>query len=477
MSAEDSFVRAKGEEGSEEDLGTCFQDCNLIASTFEKACHYDASEPAVYAPMMRQIESIRSFSGSAQLFLNSYIQTPVSKSDTESQFEAMTSDLKSTGTQNVEIPSMTSFGPQIGAFLSDTFGKDLMNWVKDCIPCTDRILSLIEVFPHPDLLSALKADVMFKAELFADMTSLLKNIDIYGDYCELMKLLSFMCIPDLQRLIALLMSLILFEAPKLDLQINILMALIAPIFAPILAGITAMLDQFALMVLSPIDCIIDNINFQLKKIYMQMDPKNPLEEMKNGIAELNNSIIEGKEAIQEKLDYYIEQVKKLLGEANFGASAYLKVSFKKLKLIRLISFIAAIITSLSKGQLACTREGRSPSLTELDNFFNNFFGDNSNFRVTVDPNGNLSIDEALPEYNDIYQQDVAGVIGQSAEINNLIQAGSTSDFYKSFTQQIEGIQKSLSSAVKVNIPCRIETTPEDSSKIESWIAELSKTGL
>ena len=238
-----------------DELKTCLEDCTLICNTFEKSAHADPKEEAVFATIARELETTRSFANNIQKIVQSYIQTPVSSTTTQqdaiTQFETLTGDTTNIGTKEFDGGQLTdlSIGDTKLSVPDSTFGSDLQDWARDCIPCGDRLLSLVEVFPSLDFIAALRADILARLDIINDVIGMLNNFNIYSDYCELMSLLSFMCIPDLQRLIALLMSLIAFDIPKFDGMIDIIKGLIAPIFMPIIMSITALLDQFSLVVL------------------------------------------------------------------------------------------------------------------------------------------------------------------------------------------------------------------------------------
>jgi hypothetical protein len=253
--------------------------------------------------------------------------------------------------------------------------------------------------------------------------------------------------------------------PKMDA--DLLKGLIAPIFMPILTVITSLLDQFSLVILSPIDCVIDHINSQIHKLHLEIDPKNPLQEMSNGLATLNKAIVDGKKKVQDKLEFYIGQAKKLLEEEAIENGKLLEISLKKLNYIRLIIFIVAIILALSRGELSCTKQGQSPKQAEIDSFFANFLNPNLPYTFRTDSEGNLTIDETDPDFNDAY----IGV-GDLVEIDG----EDLSQLPSSITKKIIELQSALVSPIQTVVPCKLQTTPGESAKIDRWIKELSQTG-
>lgn len=451
---------------------TCLQDCSLIAAAFERACYHDTTEESVFAPMYKQLENTKNFSGTAQIALSSYLVSPVSK--TVDDLTSLGQGTVNIGTSEVPGGSLTSVsvGNNTKDYLSDLLGDTASNWLSNCIPCGDRILSLLELHPSLDFLGALRADVLARLKFITDMMSLLKNFDVYADYCKFFNILGEMCTADLAKLIVMFMALIYDLIPKQDEFGGMLSGLIGPIFMPVLTMITSLLDQLSLIVLSPIDCMIDHINAQIHKLYIQLDPQNPLQEMSGGLAELNKAIEQGKERIQQKLEFYIGQIKKLLEEEMAANAAYLEVSLKKLNYIRLIAFIVAIILALSKGQMACLKDGKSPKEEEIDDFFTNFLNPNVPYTFRLDPDGNMVIDEQIPGYDDVYSSPTSDPQGTQVNIDPANLAGLPT----SVAEKVIELGASLTSTAEIVIPCKLKTSPGESAKIDRWIKELTQQG-
>lgn len=444
------------------DFGTELQDYALIANTFERASHTIPTEAAVFAPLSRSLDNTQSFSEAATTSLNSYLVAPQTNADESVKQAAMFGSSFQQGTQspiNTDLQSL-NIGDTFNSIKSaGSFGDALFKFARDCIPCTDRLLAFIEMHPNVNLLAVLEADLKARLLHIANIGKMLKNLDINSDLCKLLELLSFMCIPDLQRIIATIMALFLMENGELDLLIGVLQIVIAPIFTPILMAITSLLDQFNLMVTSPLDCVIDAINQQLKKLNYQLNPDNPLQALNTGLAELNKAIQDGKKKIQDRLAFYIEQIKAMLGELTIGDGAYLEISLRKLKYVRLIALVIAVISAITKGQLECGQKGENISDSELDNFLNNFLNPNNGFSLWIDENGQLNVDEkqeVLPTTENVFQ----------FEGDKLID--------KTTIQLFKDAQEALFSPTRVIIPCRLKTNLQDVDQVNTWIEELSK---
>ena len=320
-------------------LGTGLQDCIVIASAFERGAHSTPSESAVFATLSRNLQNTKQFSNSVVSSMSTYLKTPEETNLTGSDFLSL---------QSLNI------GDEKQSTLDRNFSNQLFKFARDCIPCDLRLAVYLEFHPSVNLLGILEADLQAKIQFFSDVAELLNNVDVYGDFCDFLNLLSFMCIPDLQRIIATLMALFILEIPKFDGLVGLLQILIAPIFAPILNGLVSLLDQFKVLVTDPLDCVIDAIAEQLRKFGFQLDAASPIQQasdqltsslenfgrqLNGGLAELQEFLNEAKQTIEEKLDFYLDQVKALVGEIGAGDTAYLQASFKKLK-IRLIRRIS-----------------------------------------------------------------------------------------------------------------------------------------
>lgn len=462
------------------DMGTCAQDCNLIAQTYERGAHSTLTETAVFATFSRALENTRSFSVLAQETLAGYIREPV---ETAGQVGQQAEGL--VGSAGVSRTQNSFQGVKLGDFdistLGNAFGDSFMNWMKDCIPCNTRIIALLELKPHVDLLGALEDDLKSRLATLSNLGKLLSNLDIYGDFCSLLQALNFMCVPDLQRIVALLSALLASEALELDSMIGFLQSLIAPIFAPILLNITSLLDQFSLLVVSPMDCIIDSINEQLQKLRFQakVSTNNSetdfsveppvLQPITSGLEELATGLSEGKAYIQSKLQFYIEQINAMFGEMGAGDVSYLKASMKKLTLVRLIGFVSAIIQSIAKGQSVCSGD-KPPEKSELDNFFDNFLSPNLGIQVIVDENGDLTVQEK----DNNFEQIVNSPTNTESTGNVKVLTIDGEDIVNTdMLEQIQLTQQVLTQPVKTKIKCKLETTKDNADLVNKWVSELN----
>ena len=526
-------------------LGTEQQDCVIIAQTYERGAHSTPTEAAVFATFARTLQNNKQFSVSTRTSLKSYLGAPEeSAGETTKQAEQFAGGLNLTGTEGTEAPTdhimeSLNIGTQQQSTHGSSFGDKLLSFARDCIPCNLRMMAFLELHPNVDLLGTMENYIKNMIDQLSGIASLLNNFDIYGDFCELLNLLSFMCIPDLQRIIALLMALFMLEVPSLDGLIGMLQALIAPIFAPIFMAITSLLDQFTILVTNPLDCVVDAINAQLNKLSVEtprfearveLSGENPLTQISTGLYQLQQQVSEGIQQIRNKLGFYVDQVQAMLNEMGGNDAAYLQSKLKILQMTRMISFVTAIITALSKGHAACSSTGKTPDNQEIDNFFQNFLNPNSPFNIWIDDNGNINIDEriegfqeitrppntgeTLPEIGNVLQFEgeplLDSVVAEDAS-DNARARGTTGavptttpggvDSSASPVSVTEGVREQLlfsdtaasqallgdTIATRVNqlatqllstssvvVPCKQEMQASDVSKVNEWISQLNK---
>lgn len=451
-------------------MGIGVQDCALIANVYERGAHSTPTEAAVFATFSRALQNKKQFAAAAANSLTSYLQSPAeSASKSLQQAGSLSSTVvpngtSAPGTQNLQSLDLT--GGKTVSF-GDSFGNHLLDYAKNCIPCNLRLNAFLELHPNLDLLNSLGLHIKDSLSFINGLLDLLNNFDAFGDFCSLLNLLSFMCIPDLQRIIATLMALFLMKAPTLDGLIGLLQALIAPMFAPLLMSITALLDQFIQLVTGPLQCVLTVINTQLKSRSLEIGyyakpgtNNDTATQVGGGLAVLNAQLTEAILAIKNKMAFYTSQVKALLGELGGGDTAYLQAKTQALMLVRLISFITAIIVALSKGHTACDTS-KTPEQSELDSFMQNFLSPQTPFNVWIDPDGKVHVDEKTPM--DITPLSMDGNVVQFEGAPLISQ------------ETIQAITAKLVAPIHVTVPCKLKTEVGDIDKLNQFIAELNQS--
>jgi hypothetical protein len=445
------------------DLGTSLQDCSLIASTFERGAHHTPTEAAVFATFTRNLQNQKRFALSVSDSLATYTMSPAeSASSSLEQAQSLGIDNGGAAGGTEHTLQSLNIGTQQQATYNDkSFGEQLLQWSRDCIPCLDRPTISLELTPNLDLLKNLESHLTDMLKFLQGLGDLLKNFDSFGDFCSLMNSLSFMCVPDLQRIIAMLMAIFTLDAMKLDSAIGIIQSLIGPLFAPLLMAITSLLEQFAALVTRPLQCVLDLITSQLSRRHSDMpyltgeQANKNLQKVDTGLVQLQKQLREGIALIEEKLNFYIKQAKLLMGEFSGGDAAYLQLKLRSLQIVRMISFISAIISALAKGHAACNQSGEPPETSELNSFFQNFLNPQSSFDMTVDAQGQIVITDkgVLPPGENVIQFEGEPLLT---------------------VPTVESVQTSLTEPIRVVLPCKLENSINNATKVNQWIQELNK---
>lgn len=327
-------------------------DCAVVASLYERCCNSSSDERSVFAIASRGVQNTRLDSKAWQSVLDTYKPTPK-----ETAEEKLRKDLQDFNRQNriksksADAAEAASTGliqdiegflnkannPQIdkeshtvpmtdGLQFENTITKtidsvDTKNAIftiaKDCIPCIDRLLDILELRPDLMLMGVLKLDIQARLGFLAEIGNMLTSVSIYGDICGLISsLLNFKCIPDLQRIIVLLSALLMKFALELDGLLDFLIQLVTPIFGPILGSLSALLDQFIQIILAPINCIIDELQRQVEKTTV-VTPRVPAET--HGLAEARRRVSELEVAYQNSM-----RSENFAGSPGKGPLEYLK---------------------------------------------------------------------------------------------------------------------------------------------------------
>lgn len=447
------------------DMGFVGQDCALIAQTFERGAHNTPTEAAVFATLTRTLQNHSKVAGTLINSVESYLRSPQEAADNATaqaqQFASSANGSDTSGSAGADAIQSFNFGTQQASSFGDSFGEKLLDTLRDCIPCDFRLMSMLELHPNFDMLKSFEDYLKKLLGMLGSITDMLRNLDAFGDFCSLIDSLSFMCIPDLQRAMAILMALFTLEATEMTGLLGFLQSLVAPLFGPILMSVTSLLDQFVTLVNNPLKCMIDAINSKLaqsgKAIPAYSSSGDPNSALNASLGLLATQLREGETRIRAKLDFYVSQAKALMGDLGAGDAAYLQAKMRSLQIIRMLAFIAAVISALSKGRLSCSAENKGSANTELDNFMANFLNPNSAFRIWVDDDGALHLDEKTDDV--------------LPEVKNVLEFEGEVPF--DIAEDVEKINTGLSEPIRVSLPCKLETSVGEAEKLNAWISELN----
>lgn len=265
------------------------QDCFNIIKTFERGSAYATSEESVYAALTPLLSGMRTQSQSVVDQLESeenlaLSQETISGAMGGSKDTANISNLdKAHEDDNIVTKLMGNFVPdsvgkpgvapseiddvpQPAGILGNAFNSE-------CIPCGDRI-NMIQEFNLKkalDVQSGILEHYLgaFEAQLnqLKSIVDMLQNPSQYVDLCALLQFLNdFVCIPDLQRIISLLMALLSRVSFDISLSFDLIMGLVGLLVAPMISALVNTLHSYVLLIVGPINCIIDALQNVTRKL-------------------------------------------------------------------------------------------------------------------------------------------------------------------------------------------------------------------
>lgn len=189
--------------------------------------------------------------------------------------------------------------------------------LKNCIPCSTRSIGQDSKGwkPGKELLGLLENDLVARYKrLLTQMESMFTNTDVYDDICNLANYLDTNCVPDLRAIVALLTAL---SAKLVDVKLisptNLFLGLVRPFFAPMLNGITELLDKYVQLIIAPINCMINEMDKQLAKLDINTS-LNSFDAARS--SELNNRL----NFLQRKRTQLIDRKNLLLTESQISTS-------------------------------------------------------------------------------------------------------------------------------------------------------------
>jgi hypothetical protein len=270
---------------------TDFGDCIMIASRFERAASWAPTEEAVFAVAGLALDGMRT---QATAFVNqqesSQALTTTSSAQTSGGGQALAPNataLSLTGneSQGANLKNLDKANEEDEGFfqkIATNFypGGDVNDlggiFNSECIPCgfrLDHMGNLIaEAFVSPlgGLSEYLKlweqAFTQFLNQIF-QLLNLFNGLDQFVDLCALIKFLNdFVCIPDLQRILSALMALMNRTSFEFGGIMGLILQLVGPLLSPFLSNILAELQNYLLMIIRPLECIIDSIQAILAKL-------------------------------------------------------------------------------------------------------------------------------------------------------------------------------------------------------------------
>lgn len=240
------------------------QDSMAITKAFERGCNHSLTEESVYAMFTPQLSTMRSQSAALSRIADNNISKSSINSVTNQENPGVA--VSNSASDN----KSDNFFSKIGNNLLP--GGDSLGGIfnSECIPCSLRINFTDELnfqFAVDSFWDRMQGMLENMVNQIQQLINMFKNLDKYIDLCAFLKFLKdFVCIPDLQKILALFAAFIANLALQLDLSFDLILSLIAPLFMPFLSGLVEQLNKYLLMILKPINCIIDSIQNILSKL-------------------------------------------------------------------------------------------------------------------------------------------------------------------------------------------------------------------
>lgn len=480
-------------------------DLALIISTFEKSMIQSNNENSVLVPFRRDIDG---FTG-----------VPRSAIDAINTLPAFQENLNTDGSDIAGIPTKSGtlkdddereaeqLNPSEDADVTDEWKEKAKEWIADCVPCDFRSLSKFD----PKFFKNIKAEwdgALGKIDASLDNfeNNLLNSETVYSSVCDIAAQLKPHCVPDLKKIIWLLNFMLSKLNKEFDINLNIFDSLLTGILSPVFNAMIGNLDLIDDLALSPIRCVLDQINLTIKelsvansqvkinippvlnKLQSRLDEEQGraraareqaseretskgsqnisgvINNVKNELDFdiLKNYIEAGFKYVKNYKDWLIGLLKEMVGEQTDSWNEKIGLSGKKLDLLRLIGLIKSIIEASKDGNFAC---GTDSGLTKDD------------LRTLIDSyvNPNAALDVSLEDDNLVIRRNrrqeelnQSDVEARNANLLGNEQSGGGTGSGDQSGRKIPSnivYTKPISSCLK-------NVTAEEFSQVETWIRDL-----
>lgn len=269
-------------------------DCLIISKKFERGAIFSATPESAYAMMGPVLDTMRVQSQAliTQIDNTSALSVPqgatekLSSPSQDATAPNATALLGGEATSNIARNIDKADEDDSGFFenLAGNFGlldennNFNMNSIFDsnCIPCGLRFDNLDAMGEEiwSGIESGLSEYFRFWEELLKkqwqqlqDMLNLFTNTDPFIDLCAFIKFFTeFMCVPDIARILSVLMALMSRTSFQFSGVFDLILQLVGPLLSPFLGNFVSMIEQYIMMIVRPIECIIDSIQALMAKL-------------------------------------------------------------------------------------------------------------------------------------------------------------------------------------------------------------------
>lgn len=496
-------------------------DCAAIIKSFEKHLLSAPSEGAIIGTTLPKLAAINSNAISSANHLQNLVNPPIP----QEILGAFNTGASSGEEPSVDIPGGFS---QVASRVVDI--KNWQQWLAGCIPCALRVEFRAELLGKLDdqLIAILEDMVNQYLKQMSFILNLLNATDVYADVCPLLFAMRDICVPDLQRILSLLAS-ILYRISVRELTgLDLMKLLIMPIFQPIFSGLIGILNQYKILVTDPLNCVVANLNAQLSKFQtgdtvnerlvndlvskadalglisgesQKADTRKILNNARQPFASVDAGITAMQDAagsavfhlrrlmlvgifeIESLLDELKSELASFLGINDRETVDFLLDQYQKLLIFRLIAFISALVKALTVG-FNCNFDDPVQAEDTVGKFLNDFLGPDAPVIVHNTETGEIQlfVNPALtaPLKNTPFRETPVLVqvgvfstqaVSQPASIGSVVTPTGNTEVDKTFN----AIMSQSNRAITVKPRCVFE--PEsDGNKLAQWIAELNATG-
>jgi hypothetical protein len=371
------------------------------------------------------------------------------------EFPEIAAESEIAGNPYLEYQSLLQYA--VSEVLEEAPGKEehlkkVVEWMKECIPCDLRIMSLFDSRLHTPAVEF--GDKLLDSLIneFEKLLNLVWSTEVLTDICSLANFWKFQCIPDLKRILWLLGYIVSQIDKEVTFDLGsyfdrLLLAVLGPMLSELL-GEFNLLDQ---LILGPIRCIVDQIAYQMQ---MPQRALNALNESSWELAKRTDNIVSAERLkrtreklestrVSPKLDRAAQEVKdfgqevslqRLYKYMNIGMT-YVKnkkewiehlindsassvftfwnkkvsSSAQKIELLRLIGMLTALIKLAEQGGISCGPESGDLSEPELKAFIETYNIPGSTLAISIE-NDNLVIrnkEEGFESSRPSYESSVA----------------------------------------------------------------------
>jgi len=359
------------------------QDATIIINAFEERSMNELSEESAFVPAARVVNMMKDQMKSMQ---KSFIPQDKLADSLLTQGEvgqealtgALDQHLGNLGLDSDAIANVTGTagGQEEGTEQTDVVGnvdwneiaKSSESYLRDCIPCIDRIKQLgvqTQVLPF-DVFNAILDDLASRMKWLWQMLDLLSDTSVWNDTCMLMEFLSFMCVPDLAGLLAFLAFLgTKYNAYALS-NMNMLPGfwISQAFYVPFMMAVYAVIARYIGQIKGIIKCMSNSLSRQIRKLDVERPLNRMMDTKKNtpttmqkanaDVRKTDESVGDGLNLLLESMDKGFDAVDKEMREGadtikNFlaggDASNWTMAEYIKTKVIlsRLIGFIRFMI--------------------------------------------------------------------------------------------------------------------------------------